>query len=116
IDFNMTKILKNPEGYTVPASKEESRLSGLPTKSHYSSSGPEFKRVLFNFGGQSPLILYYLRMHELAGISKASRQVKIKLTEILKEPDPITPPAPTYCDILKEAKRQFANNQKDFRM
>nr|XP_030698654.1 protein FAM227B [Globicephala melas] len=112
IDFNMTKILKNPEGYTMPASKEESRLSGLPTKSHYSSSGPEFKRVLFNFGGQSPLILYYLRMHELAGISKASRQVKIKLTEILKEP----PPAPTYCDILKEAKRQFANNQKDFRI
>ncbi|XP_059952794.1 protein FAM227B isoform X3 [Mesoplodon densirostris] len=32
IDFNMTKILKNPEGYTMPASKEESRLSGLPTK------------------------------------------------------------------------------------
>ncbi|TKC48608.1 hypothetical protein EI555_012095, partial [Monodon monoceros] len=29
---------------------------------------------------------------------------------------PITPPAPTYCDILKEAKRQFANNQKDFRI
>lgn len=59
-----------------------------PLQSHYSSSGPEFKRVLFNFGGQSPLILYYLRMHELAGISKASRQVKIKLTEILKEPYP----------------------------
>ncbi|XP_061036309.1 protein FAM227B [Eubalaena glacialis] len=112
IDFNMTKILKNPEGYTMPASKEESRLSGLPTESHYSSSGPEFNRVLFNFGGQSPLILYYLKMHELAGISKAPRQVKIKLTEIVKEPSP----APTYCDSLKEAKRQFANNQKDFRM
>ncbi|XP_044088297.1 protein FAM227B-like [Neovison vison] len=29
---------------------------------------------------------------------------------------PITPPAPTYRDIIKEAKRQFARNQKEFRM
>lgn len=29
---------------------------------------------------------------------------------------PITPPAPTYRDIIKEAKRQFAKNQKDLRM
>ena len=59
-----------------------------PLQSHYISSGPEFNRVLFNFGGQSPLILYYLEMHEVAGISKAPRQVRIKLTEILKEPYP----------------------------
>lgn len=51
-------------------------------------------------------------MHEVAGISKAPRQVRIKLTEILKEP----PPAPTYRDILKEAKRQFAKNRKEFRI
>lgn len=57
-------------------------------QSHYSSAGPEFKRVLFNLGGQSPLILYYLKMHELAGISKTPRQTKIKLTEILQEPYP----------------------------
>ncbi|XP_072818579.1 protein FAM227B isoform X4 [Vicugna pacos] len=112
IDFNMTKVLKNRKAYTVLTSKEESRLSRLPTKSHYSSSGPEFNRVLFNFGGQSPLILYYLQMHELTGISKASRQIKIKFTEILKEPSP----APTYRDVVREAKRQFARNQKDFRI
>nr|KAF6484371.1 family with sequence similarity 227 member B [Rousettus aegyptiacus] len=29
---------------------------------------------------------------------------------------PITPPAPTYQDIIKEAKRKFARNQKDFRI
>ncbi|CAN0542012.1 unnamed protein product [Rangifer tarandus platyrhynchus] len=82
------KILQNPKVYTTPAFKEESRSSKLPTKSHYISSGPEFNRVLFDFGGQSPLILYYLKMHEVAGISKAPRQVRIKLTEILKEPYP----------------------------
>lgn len=59
-----------------------------PLQSHYISSGPEFHRVLFNIGGQSPLILYYLKMHEVAGISKAPRQIRIKLTEILKEPYP----------------------------
>ncbi|XP_005685855.1 PREDICTED: protein FAM227B [Capra hircus] len=112
IDFNMTKILQNPKAYTTPAFKEESRPPKLPTKSHYISSGPEFHRVLFNIGGQSPLILYYLKMHEVAGISKAPRQIRIKLTEILKEPSP----APTYRDILKEAKRQFAKNRKDFRI
>ncbi|DAA25290.1 TPA: hypothetical protein BOS_11001 [Bos taurus] len=112
IDFNISKILENAKAYTTPAFKEESRPSKLPTKSHYISSGPEFNRVLFNFGGQSPLILYYLEMHEVAGISKAPRQVRIKLTEILKEPSP----APTYRDILKEAKRQFAKNRKEFRI
>ncbi|XP_061284795.1 protein FAM227B isoform X3 [Bos javanicus] len=112
IDFNISKILENAKAYTTPAFKEESRPSQLPTKSHYISSGPEFNRVLFNFGGQSPLILYYLEMHEVAGISKAPRQVRIKLTEILKEPYP----APTYRDILKEAKRQFAKNRKEFRI
>ncbi|XP_045305738.1 protein FAM227B isoform X1 [Leopardus geoffroyi] len=112
IDFNMMKILKNPRAYTMPTFKEESSVSRLTTKSHYSSTCPEFNRVLFNFGGQSPLILYYLKMHELAGISKAPKQTKIKFTEILQEP----PPAPTYRDIIKEAKRQFAKNQKDFRI
>nr|XP_044620851.1 protein FAM227B isoform X2 [Equus asinus] len=112
IDFNMAEILKNPRAYTLLTSKEVPRLSSLTTKSHYSSSGPEFNRVLFNFGGQSPLILYYLKMHELNGISKIPRQTKIKFTEILREP----PPAPTYRDIIKEAKRQFAKNQKDLRM
>ncbi|XP_054307178.1 protein FAM227B isoform X3 [Pongo pygmaeus] len=112
IDFNIIKILNNPKAYMLPISKEESRLSRLATKSHYSSTGPEFNRVLFNFGGQSPLILYYLKMHELAGISKAPKKTKIKLTKIFQEPLP----APTYRDVINEAKRQFARNQKDFRM
>nr|XP_031528660.1 protein FAM227B-like isoform X2 [Vicugna pacos] len=29
---------------------------------------------------------------------------------------PVTPPAPTYRDVVREAKRQFARNQKDFRI
>ncbi|XP_045678286.1 protein FAM227B [Phyllostomus hastatus] len=112
IDFNMMKILKSPTAHTMSISREESRLPKLTTKSHYSSIGPEFNRVLFNFGGQSPLILYYLKMHQLSGIPQTSKQTKVKFTEISREPSP----APTYCDIIKEAKRQFERNQKDFRI
>ncbi|XP_006831930.1 PREDICTED: protein FAM227B [Chrysochloris asiatica] len=112
INFDITKILKNPKTYVMATSKKESSLLKPAMKSHYISTGPEFKRVLFNFGSQSPLILNYLKMHELAGIPKTSVQTKIKLTEIFQEPSP----APTYRDIIKEAKKQFSKNRKDFRI
>nr|XP_003471820.2 protein FAM227B [Cavia porcellus] len=112
IDFDMTKILKNPRAWVTSTFKEDSSTSAPTVKSHYSSLGPEFYRVLFHFGGQSPMILYYLKMHQLEGISKTPKQKKATLTEILQEPQP----APTYCDIIKEAKRQFTSNRRDFRI
>ncbi|XP_070279360.1 protein FAM227B isoform X5 [Myotis yumanensis] len=112
IDFNMTKIFKIPSGYTLSTSKDESRILKPSAKSHYNSPGPEFSRVLFNIGGHSPLILYYLKMHELTGIYNTLRRPKIRITEISKEPSP----APTYRDIIKEANRQFAKNRRDLRM
>ncbi|XP_023579831.1 protein FAM227B [Octodon degus] len=112
IDFSMTKILKNPRAYVMSTFKEDSCVMEPTAKSHYSSAGPEFYRILFNFGGQSPMILYYLKMHELEGTSRSPKKEKIKLTEILQEPAP----APTYCKIIKDAKRQFAVNQRDYRI
>ncbi|XP_040602149.1 protein FAM227B [Mesocricetus auratus] len=111
IDFNMENILKNPKAHTTSVLKEESSVSKVTTKSHYRSLGPEFHQVLFDFRGQSPLILYYLKMHEIRGISITHKQTGSKFTKILQEP----PPAPTYCEIIKEAKKKFAKNQKDFR-
>ncbi|XP_066199721.1 protein FAM227B [Saccopteryx leptura] len=111
IDFNVMKTLKSPTEYVMSTSKEESRLSRLTTKSHYVGIGPKYNHVLFNVGGQSPLILYYLRMHKPSDSSKAPKQTKFKLTELSREPST----APTYHDIVKEAKRQFERNQKDFR-
>ncbi|XP_005376745.1 PREDICTED: protein FAM227B isoform X1 [Chinchilla lanigera] len=112
IDFSMTKILKNPRAYTMSSFKEDSGICGPTAKSHYTSPGPEFYRILFNFGGQSPVILYYLKMHELEGVSNTPKQKKIKFTEILQEPAP----APTYCEVIKEARRRFASNQREFRI
>ncbi|XP_031227618.1 protein FAM227B isoform X3 [Mastomys coucha] len=111
-NLKMEDILKNPRAYTMPILKEESVASKATTKqSHYMSLGPEFYKVLFDFGGRSPLILYYLKMHELGGISVTHNLKGSKFTKILREP----PPAPTYCDIIKEAKRKFADNKKDFK-
>ncbi|XP_051000867.1 protein FAM227B [Acomys russatus] len=113
IDFNIESILKNPKAHVASVLKEESTtVSRATTKSHYASFGPEFHRVLFDFGGQSPLILNYLKMHETGGISVTHKKKGSRFTKILQEPS--TPPAPTYCDIIKEAKRKFAKNQKDF--
>ncbi|KAM8780233.1 protein FAM227B [Rhynchonycteris naso] len=108
IDFNEMKTLKKRTAYVMSTSKEESRLSRLTAKSHYIGIGPKYNHVLFNVGGQSPLILYYLRMHKPSDSSKTSKRTKFNRV-------PITPPAPTYHDIIKEAKRQFERNQKDFR-
>ncbi|XP_012584220.1 PREDICTED: protein FAM227B [Condylura cristata] len=112
INCNVMKILKNPRTYAMSTSREESGVPKLTAKSHYCGIGPEFNHVLFSFGGLSPLILYYLTIHEVPGVSKIPRQTKIKFTGIYKEPSP----APTYRDVIKEAKRQFAKNRKDFRI
>nr|XP_038960491.1 protein FAM227B isoform X1 [Rattus norvegicus] len=109
VGLKIEDILKNPRA--LPVLKEESAASKVTTKSHYRSLGPEFYKVLFDFGGQSPLILYYLKMHELGGISVTYNPKGSKFTKILREP----PPAPTYCEIIKDAKRKFADNKKDFK-
>lgn len=111
IDFNMENILKNPKSYGTSVHKDESTTSKATTKSHYMSFGPEFHRVLFNFGGQSPLILYYLKMHEIGGISIPHKKKGSKFTKILQEP----PPAPTYYEVIKEAKKNFAMNKRDLK-
>ncbi|XP_069844508.1 protein FAM227B-like [Dipodomys merriami] len=87
IHSNMAQIMENLRGYKRPEIKEV-RTSQPTKKSHYSSFGPEFCRVLFNFGGQSPLILYYLRMHEPGGNFRTAKPNKFRLTQISKEPYP----------------------------
>ncbi|XP_047395240.1 protein FAM227B [Sciurus carolinensis] len=85
MDSNVAKILKKPRVNVISTVKEDSEAI---TKTHHGSIGPEFYRILFNLGGQSPLILYYLKRNNLAGISKTPKQTKVKLTEILREPYP----------------------------
>ncbi|KAM4829544.1 protein FAM227B isoform 2-T2 [Thomomys bottae] len=87
MEFNIKQILQNPRGYKRIEVKEV-QTSRPTIKSHYRSFGPEFHRILFNFGGQSPLILYYLKKHEPAGNFGTAKQNKFKLTEISKVPYP----------------------------
>ncbi|XP_077173360.1 protein FAM227B isoform X2 [Paroedura picta] len=79
-------------------------------ESHYVGDGPDFRRSLFNLGGQSPLVLYYLKMHGISNTLENSRLYKITHTEICKEP----PASPTYQDVIQESKKFAHKLHEDF--
>nr|XP_056722055.1 protein FAM227B [Euleptes europaea] len=83
----------------------------VPTKqSHYAGDGPEFQRSLFNLGGQSPLVLYYLKVHGIPNTLGKSRLYKITHTEICKEPAV----SPTYQDVIVESQKFTKKLHDDF--
>ncbi|XP_019333299.1 protein FAM227B [Alligator mississippiensis] len=78
-----TEEIKEDRKHAVAVPKESETI----TKSCYFGPGPHFRRVLFRLGGQSPLISYYLKMHEITNVSN-SLTYKMKRTEIYKLPYP----------------------------
>ncbi|XP_006029106.1 protein FAM227B [Alligator sinensis] len=100
-----TEEIKEDRKHAVAVPKESETI----TKSCYFGPGPHFRRVLFKLGGQSPLISYYLKMHEITNVS-SSLTYKMKRTEIYKLP----PVAPTYRDVIKERQRLRKEFQEDY--
>ncbi|KAJ7311025.1 hypothetical protein JRQ81_006621 [Phrynocephalus forsythii] len=100
--------------------EQPTREAVKPTKeSHYIGSGPDFQRSLFNLGGQSPLVLYYLQMHGITNTLANSRAYRINHTEIYKIPYPFlvggcTPTSPTYTDAIKASQTFAANLHNNF--
>ncbi|XP_068814781.1 protein FAM227B [Struthio camelus] len=97
-------------------SEDSEHINDIPkesetvTESCYIGPGPECKRVLFRLGGQSPLVSYYLKMHEIANAASCSLTCRINRTEVYKLP----PVAPTYQDVIKETRRLREEFQKDY--
>ncbi|XP_067411892.1 protein FAM227B-like [Emydura macquarii macquarii] len=79
-------------------------------KSCYIGSGPDFQRVLFRLGGRSPLVSYYLKMHEITNGVSSSLTYKMNRTEICRLP----PVAPTYQEVIKETRRLRREFQEDY--
>ncbi|XP_070619338.1 protein FAM227B isoform X3 [Erythrolamprus reginae] len=82
-------------------------------ESHYIGDGPDFQHSLFNLGGQSPLVSYYLQMHGIPNTLANSRGYRINHSEICKVP----PRAPTYMDVIHNSKlnsRKLLDNFADF--
>ncbi|XP_042330732.1 protein FAM227B isoform X2 [Sceloporus undulatus] len=79
-------------------------------ESHYIGDGPDFQRSLFNLGGQSPLVLYYLQMHGISNTLSNTRAYRINHSEICKIP----PASPTYLDVIKESQMFIHNLHDDF--
>nr|XP_020645739.1 protein FAM227B isoform X2 [Pogona vitticeps] len=103
----LPRTLSRAKSLRFEVQKEQpSREAAKPKKeSHYIGSGPDFQRSLFNLGGQSPLVLYYLKMHGINNTLANSRAYRINHTEIYKIP----PVSPTYTDVIK-ASQTFAEN------
>ncbi|XP_039214679.1 protein FAM227B isoform X2 [Crotalus tigris] len=70
-------------------------------ESHYIGDGPDFQHSLFNLGGQSPLVSYYLQMHGIPNTLANSRGYRINHSEICKVP----PLSPTYVDVIQKCKK-----------
>ncbi|XP_062819201.1 protein FAM227B isoform X2 [Anolis carolinensis] len=79
-------------------------------ESHYIGDGPDFQRSLFNLGGQSPLVLYYFKMHGIGNSLANSRAYRINHHEICKIP----PVSPTYLDVIETSQRFSQNLRLDF--
>ncbi|XP_070809798.1 protein FAM227B [Pituophis catenifer annectens] len=104
-----TKILRfqvtNEELMQGPAEEKK--------ESHYVGDGPDFQHSLFNLGGQSPLVSYYLQMHGIPNTLANSRGYRINHSEICKVP----PLSPTYMDVIQDSKktsRKLLNNFANF--
>ncbi|XP_060115953.1 protein FAM227B [Heteronotia binoei] len=88
--------------FQIGSNEEVKKPAPQPQKeSHYIGDGPDFHRSLFNLGGQSPLVLYYLKMHGISNTLENSRLYKITHTEICKVP----PASPTYQDVIEKSKK-----------
>nr|XP_032618916.1 protein FAM227B [Chelonoidis abingdonii] len=79
-------------------------------ESCYIGSGPDFQRVLFRIGGRSPLVSYYLKLHEITDGVSSSLTYKMNRTEICKLP----PVAPTYQEVIKETRRLRREFREDY--
>ncbi|XP_054858676.1 protein FAM227B isoform X2 [Eublepharis macularius] len=97
--------------FQLTSDEELKRETTEPKKeSHYVGDGPHFCRSLFNLGGQSPLVLYYLKTHGISNTLQNSRLYKITHTEICKEP----PSSPTYQDVIEESRKFTKQLHSDF--
>ncbi|XP_067327498.1 protein FAM227B [Anolis sagrei] len=100
VRFQLAKEVKE-----VPKKK----LKKEKKESHYIGDGPNFQRSLFNLGGQSPLVLYYLQMHGIASTLANSRAYRINHSEICKIP----PISPTYLDVIEKSQEFTENLRSD---
>uniref|UniRef100_A0A452IYF0 Uncharacterized protein n=1 Tax=Gopherus agassizii TaxID=38772 RepID=A0A452IYF0_9SAUR len=98
--------IKDDSKYKMDMPKESKTIK----ESCYIGSGPDFQHVLFRIGGRSPLVSYYLKLHEITDGVSSSLTYKMNRTEICKLP----PVAPTYQEVIKETRRLRREFREDY--
>ncbi|XP_053221336.1 protein FAM227B isoform X2 [Podarcis raffonei] len=111
--WSRSPIADQPQVHFQLEKEEPKEVEVTPKKkaeSHYIGDGPDFQRSLFNLGGQSPLVVYYLKMHGISNTLANMRAYRINHIEICKVP----PASPTYRDAIAESQKIAEKRHNDF--
>uniref|UniRef100_A0A5F8GNN2 Family with sequence similarity 227 member B n=1 Tax=Monodelphis domestica TaxID=13616 RepID=A0A5F8GNN2_MONDO len=103
MEFDLEKLIMDYRNVLLPSpeepvAKKESHLVGL---------GPQFCRILFTLGGQSPLVAYYMKVHEIGRNPKLPYS-NIQMTQIYQWP---ATEGQTYNEVITESRKIFAKNK-----
>ncbi|XP_072480014.1 protein FAM227B [Notamacropus eugenii] len=108
MEFNLDKLIQETQNTLLLTPDQETTRNLIHKKSHNIGPGPEFCRYLFRVAGQSPLVAYYLKMHEIATNPRLPWSCKIHMTQIFRWPTNI---GPTYREVAAESRKIFARNK-----
>ncbi|XP_078007754.1 protein FAM227B [Phascolarctos cinereus] len=86
MEFDLDKLIQFSQNVLLPTRDQETNL--MPKESHNIGHDPEFSRDLFRVAGQSPLVAYYLKVHDIAINPRLPRSCKIQITQIFRWPYP----------------------------
>nr|XP_020840134.1 protein FAM227B [Phascolarctos cinereus] len=109
MEFDLDKLIQFSQNVLLPTRDQETNL--MPKESHNIGHDPEFSRDLFRVAGQSPLVAYYLKVHDIAINPRLPRSCKIQITQIFRWPTNV---GPTYREVVAESRKIFARNKAAF--
>ncbi|XP_051836572.1 protein FAM227B [Antechinus flavipes] len=110
LEFDLDRLIHEAQNSLLPVSE---LAPSIPRKSHVLGHGTEFCHVLFRIGGQSPLVAYYLKMHNIAIIPIVPYSYKIHMTQVFRWPTDLMP---TYRDAIAESKKILARNKAAYKV
>ncbi|XP_044515987.1 protein FAM227B [Gracilinanus agilis] len=103
LEFDLEKLIMEYRNVLLPSPEEPMGKK----ESHLIGFGPEFCRILFKIGGQSPLVSYYMKVHEMGRNPKLPYS-SIRMTQIYQWP---ATEGQTYNEVIAESRKIFAKNR-----
>ncbi|XP_074092329.1 protein FAM227B [Macrotis lagotis] len=110
MEFDLDKLIQDTQNALLSPVQETNLMA---RQSHPIGPGPDFCRFLFKVGGQSPLVAYYLKVHNIMKNPKIPYFSRIQMTHVFRWPTNV---GPTYHEIVAESRKIFARNKAAYRV